>query len=469
MDRKPNVLILMCDQLRADILKKDSLCITPGFDSLLERGVWFNRGYTTNPVCSPARASLMTGLLPHNHGVIHVTHTVNHQQQAQIIPDNPHFAQVLSANGYNTGYFGKWHVDRDGDATRDLTKWGWQVSPAVGETTPKKMLWANYNPSSVGYDDKNILFGTTSTPKQERPMGRITTQAHSFLDEHIDDVEPWCCFVSVPEPHDPYICHQDYYDLYNIDDIELSENCYDDLKGKPNIYKRIAGLWKDMKDEDKRKALACYFASITEIDELYGSILDRIYKSGASENTIIILTADHGDMMGSHGVYCKNIGAWQEAYNIPIVIAAPGCQKGSISNALVGIADICPSILELTGHSSFEGCDSKSFMPLLFGEADDNDFNIGYAEYEGTRFQFTQRLVWHGDWKYVFNPFDFDELYHLKNDPQELENLAADTKYRDVYIDMMKLMWKKIRDTGDKTLENTQYPALRLGDIGPLV
>ena len=108
--KKPNILFLMCDQLQARVFEPDNPCLTPNIDKLIGRGVRFKNAYTPNAVCSPARASLMTGLLPHNHGVLYVTHNVD-KDQACLREDKPHWAQYLSKDGYLTGYFGKWQCD----------------------------------------------------------------------------------------------------------------------------------------------------------------------------------------------------------------------------------------------------------------------------------------------------------------------------------------------------------------------
>lgn len=121
----PNILFLMTDQMQANVLEEGHPCLTPNFDRLAEEGVTFTRAYTPNAVCSPARASLMTGLLPHNHGVLAVTHTSDEDQNC-LRTDKPHWAQKLREAGYRTGYFGKWHVER----TNRLELFGWETAGA---------------------------------------------------------------------------------------------------------------------------------------------------------------------------------------------------------------------------------------------------------------------------------------------------------------------------------------------------
>ena len=124
----PNILFLMTDQMQGRVLEPDNPCQTPVLDGLAARGVRFRRAYTPNAVCSPARASLMTGLLPHNHGVLYVEHTVD-ADQAVLRTQHPHWAERLTAAGYRTGYFGKWHVER----SNELSRFGWQEQGALSE------------------------------------------------------------------------------------------------------------------------------------------------------------------------------------------------------------------------------------------------------------------------------------------------------------------------------------------------
>lgn len=156
-------------------------------------------------------------------------------------------------------------------------------------------------------------------------------------------------------------------------------------------------------------------------------LIDRIDEVGELENTIIVFTSDHGEFLGAHGLYCKNISAAEEAYNIPLVMAGPGIASGQESEAIVGLHDLCPTLLELTDCPMIEAPDSKSFMPVLDQPNKTDDYQIGYAEYFGGRMILTQRVVWDELWEYVFNGFDLDELYHLSDDPYELQNIAEDS------------------------------------------
>ncbi|MFW5870834.1 MAG: sulfatase-like hydrolase/transferase, partial [Candidatus Sumerlaeota bacterium] len=276
------------------------------------------------------------------------------------------------------------------------------------------------------------------------------------------------CFVSVQEPHDPYICGEKAFAKYDVDSLPLSPSLHDELNDRPNIYKKAVRVWKDMNERNHREAMACYYASITEIDQIYGRLIDKVEQAGELDNTIIVLSADHGDHMGAHGLYCKNFGAGEEVYNVPLLMAGPGIASGVVADARVGLQDLCPTMIELAGQTRSEIPDSRSFASILSDpEAASDEWQTGYAEYFGGRMLVTQRVIWDGPWKLVFNGFDFDELYNLEDDPYEMNNLAEDPQYDNVLKCMLKQMWQRVADTGDAPLLNSHYPILRVAPYGP--
>ncbi len=475
MSGQPNILFLMADQMQAQVLRSGHVCKTPNMDRLITRGVGFDRAYTPNAVCSPARASLMTGLLPHSHGVLEVTHVVD-DDQCVLRTEFPHWAQRLEQAGYATMYFGKWHVER----SDDLKPFGWQIdgnSQGALFRDFRKKTMADAKPSTYslrkntdypeGYK-KSILYGVTDQPVEQRGMGITTELAYHHLSEAVKKDRPWCCFVSVTEPHDPFICGQEAFAQYNMDEIKLCPNVYDDLKDKPNIYRKAGLAWQDMTDRQKKEAAACYYASITEIDAQFGRLIDLVEQVGKLDDTIVVLTSDHGELLGSHGLYCKNFSGFEEVYNIPLVMCGPGITQGKMSNSRVGLHDLCPTLVNLVGAEAIPSPDSHSFVPVLQNpEGESKHYQKGFAEYHGGRYRVTQRVVYDGAWKLVMNGFDFDELYNLDDDPYEMTNLSSNPAYRDRLRSLTKHMWRVIRDTNDHALWNSHYPVLRVAPFGP--
>lgn len=466
-----NILVLMCDQLRGDVFDDGHVCQTPNLDRLAARGVRFTRAYTPNAVCSPARASLMTGRLPHAHGVLTVTHTVD-DDQCCLRTDLPHWAQHLTAAGYRTGCFGKWHVERSGQ----LARFGWQQSACEGSDALAAATADVVDPAwSLQWDldqppgyESSRFYGAVDAPPAQRRMGSRVQLAHRFLDQALATGEPWCCMVSLQEPHDPFVCGTEALSEYDIDAIHLPASIDDDLAERPGIYRKAARVWAHMTPRQHREAAACYYASITEIDTLYGTLLDRLEAAGQLDDTLVVLTSDHGELLGAHGLYCKNFTGAEEVYRIPMTIAGPGVAAGQTSDGRVGLHDLGPTLLALAGCEPMDtGGDSRSFKELLHNPPATQDWQRGYAEYFGGRMLLTQRVIWDGDWKFVFNGFDEDELYNRQTDPHELDNRIADPSCREQVEAMCRQMWERCRTSGDASLLNSQYPILRVAPFGP--
>lgn len=474
---RPNILFLMADQMQARVLEPEHLCQTPNLDGMAVRGVRFTQAYTPNNICSPSRASLMTGLMPHNHGVLEVLYPKVPDQHA-LRTEKPHWAQRLVEAGYRTGYFGKWHIEQ----SNQLEQFGWQVDGGHGgpafEAYAREILGkeslapacdpAHYLVEPAGYGP-HLFYGVTDRPAENRSMGITTSMALGFLEEVAEEPDPWCCFVSFVEPHDPFIAHRDFYARYADLDLPPPPNAEDDLADRPGLYRRAQGIWKQLSEAEKREARACYYASISEIDGQFGRLLDYLEASGQRDNTIVVMTADHGDLLGAHGLFFKDISAFEEIFQIPLIVSGPGVDADALCQGRVGLHDLCPTLLELAGCEPFDMPDSRSFAELLrHPAADGEEWRRGYAEYYGNRHRLTQRVVWDGPWKFVFNGFDFDELYNLEDDPLEMVNLAADAAYADRLVQMTALFWHFARQTGDTPRAETLYPALRLGTVGPL-
>ena len=476
MDDRPNILLFLPDGMQARVTRPGHDCRTPNFDRLASGGIRFTRAHTVLPTCSPARASLMTGLLPHNHGVLQVEHCVDDDQCA-LRARHPHWAQRLSQAGYRTGYFGKWHVER----TNRLEDFGWQVNGcdataafrALGSGVAKteELLdddsLAVYETSPEGYNPV-LHYGVTDVPSGQRSFAHTVDMARQFLSESFVQDRPWACCVSLSEPNVPLIAGRETFSTYDVDSIRLPGNLHDDFTHSPAFYRRQREIFQRVTDPQWREARAVYYALITELDQQFGRLLDQLEQAEQLDRTIILILSDHGRYMGAHGFDAHNFGAFEEAYNIPLIAAGPQIARGVETDALVSLADVGPTLLERAGAEPIDVPDSRSFAPLLADPATHaSDFSTSYAEFHGTRFLMTQRVLWRGPWKFVFNGFDYDELYNLDDDPDELINLAADPEYRETMRDMMAEIWRIARDTGDRILTDTHYSPMRFAIVGP--
>jgi arylsulfatase A-like enzyme len=345
---QPNILLFCPDGMQAQVALADHQCSTPNFQRVAARGLQFRRAHSALPTCSPARASLMTGLMPHNHGVLQVEHCVD-DDQSVLRTEHPHWAHRLSDAGYRTGYFGKWHIER----TNDLEKFGWQINGCdkgsayrklgAGVENKESLLNdqspAGYKIGPEGYNDV-LHYGVTDVPTQERGFAHITDLACDFLKEAAQGDMPFACVASYSEPNTPLICGREAFERYDVDAIKLPESLRDDHARNPAFYRRQKMIYDHISDDQWRASRAAYYALITELDEQLGKLLDKLEEAGVADNTIIIVMSDHGRYMGAHGFDEHNFAPFEEAYNIPLIMAGPGIAQGQTTDALVGIADL---------------------------------------------------------------------------------------------------------------------------------
>ncbi|MCD6365629.1 MAG: sulfatase-like hydrolase/transferase [Planctomycetes bacterium] len=467
MSSRPNVLFMMTDHTNAEALAPGGQCLTPNLDALAREGCRMARCHTANGICSPARASLMTGTYASTHGVWDCTHT-QRREWVDLHGHLTHWAERLAEAGYKNAYYGKWHVEQ----SCDLSAFGWpEYDDQCGKPRPalEPIEGTELYVKTPGYPDKYILGVAENSPRAVTHAA--ADKAVEFIHAQAGSDQPFCCVVSAAEPHDPYVPAQKFFDMYDLDGIALPETLHSELAGKPELLKRMQAVWKDLSEDDWRKIRACYWAVITFLDSQFGKLVSALKETNCYDNTIIIFSADHGDMMGAHGMMTKGIGlAYEQVYNIPLVMKAPGqALRGEVKDALVGLIDVGPTLLDLCGADTLgDQCQGRSFRSLLEGKTTADDWQDAYAEFFGQRFLYTQRIVWHKYWKFIFNPGGIDELYNLDDDPWETINLAGDPRYQDKLIEMTRRMWRKMKAIDDTSLLHTPYGTLRTAVVGPL-
>ncbi len=464
----PNFLFLMADHFTARAANTGA-CHTPNIDKIAERGIRFRRCYTVNAICSPARATLFTGVHVHAHGMYDCTHTVD-DARARFRTELPTWSQALAEAGYHCAYFGKWHVER----SNELSRFGWRYQfdepygkwrKAMGLSGAQQLVSAR-RLGGRGYAER-VLYGVTAEPAQASRTAHIFRRGAEYLERELANREPWCLFLSTPEPHDPYIAPQEYFDMYDSAKIELPASFNDDLAGKPNVLKRMQRVFAELTADEFREAIACFYAVCSMIDAEIGYVLDALDRIGQAERTVIIFLVDHGDLMGAHRMFTKGVTPYEEVYNVPLVISSPGFAQGQECEHVVSLGDVCPTVLELAQLRPFDVCHFRSLAPLLREPQTPDWVDEAYAEFHGQRYFFTQRILWRGNLKYVMNAFDYDEMYDLGKDPWELENVAENPEYADAREEMLRGIWRKIHETGDETLANAHYWSLRFFDLGP--
>lgn len=483
---QPNLLFLITDQQRADTLAPGSACHTPNLDRLADRGTRFESCYAPNPICAPVRASLFTGLLPHSHGMVDNPHTVE-SYRADLKPNLPFWPRDLEQAGYHTAYFGKWHVDRTlrlenfGFHEFDTDEGDYQGYRAyrrhlgLPEKAPPPV-------DTVRVEQKGykpfVLSGIVPEPPEAMLEEYIYRRGIQFISEQAarQDSRPWALVLSTLAPHDPYIVPRPYFDRCDPRQIPQPASFHDDLAGRPEIYRRIQQVWKDLEWDQFAQAIACYYAFCSLIDDQVGKILAALDQTGQADNTLVIYVSDHGDYMGAHRLMLKGIPAYDQAYRVPLLMAGPGIPKGRTISQRVNHLDLAASMFPLLGLERSPASNEfshlalgRSLLPLLGDDPREHSAwsSQHFAECHGQRFAYTQRVLWWQDYKYVFNGFDQDEFYNLADDPDEMHNLAQDPAMAGVIEEMAARMWEVMRQTDDKNMTEAEYGMFRFLPVGP--
>ncbi|MCK5803890.1 MAG: sulfatase-like hydrolase/transferase, partial [Lentisphaeria bacterium] len=370
---------------------------------------------------------------------------------------------TLQDAGYKTGYFGKWHVEQ----TNQLENFGWDEYDRAGSLRMDRVPGTDVTVPKTGYRD--YLLSATGDDSEGAPVHPAFTNGIDFIRRHAGGDAPFCCFVSTTEPHDPYVPPKRFLDLYDQESVPLSTTLHEESASNPEVVKRMRSVWSGMDDGDWRKMSAAYWAVISFIDHEIGRIVQVLKDVGVYDDTIIVFTSDHGDMLGGHGLVAKGIGtAYEEVYNIPLIVRVPGLAGGVEDDAThTSLVDVGATLLDLLGLEPLSDAHGKSLRSVLEGVADADDWRDAYAEFFGQRFVYTQRITWHDDWKYVFSPGGVDELYNLAEDPCEQMNLADSSEHRGQLEAMCTRMWRRMREIGDESLFNTHYATLRTAPVGP--
>jgi arylsulfatase A-like enzyme len=484
----PNILIFMTDQQRGDVVHPEHPCITPNASRLAKEGLRFTNAYCPSPHCCPSRATFMTGLYPSQHGVYNNVSnpTAIHRT---VFDKVTMFSETLADAGYNLAYAGKWHVSntdnpahRGWDELKVRAGTGSYMHTGIPEWTTRSFEEpAERKHGHIlrpGWGSRR-LFGAYPTQGEHAYESHddytVVKSALDALPGLVAQDQPWCLYVGTFGPHDDFVVPQHYVDMYDLERIPLPANYGDSLRDKPVVYQRMREMyWSQFSEQEVRDSVRHYWAFCTMEDELLGLLLDKLEELGAVDNTLVLFVSDHGEYCGSHGLYCKGIPSFREAYHIPAIVRYPKriVERDREEAALVSLADFAPTFLELAKLPIPDGLAGRSLVPFLDNEAPTAWRDALFAQCNGVELYYTQRTVMTREYKYVYNGFDWDELYDLQNDPHELTNLAKDPNYDEIKHDLVRRMWRFAAEHNDELIMNPYYtvalapwgPADALGD-----
>ncbi|KAL2130395.1 hypothetical protein VTI74DRAFT_6523 [Chaetomium olivicolor] len=425
-EKLPNILYIMADQIAAPLLKMynpSSQILTPNLDALAARSVQFDSAYCPSPLCAPSRMSMITGQLPMKIGAF--------DNACQISSDVPTYAHYLRLKGYHTVLAGKMHFVGDqlhGYETR-LTSdiypgdFGWVVNWDEPDT---RLEWY-HNASSIL--QAGVCVRSNQLDYDEEVMYRST----QFLYDHVREGEgkrPFCLTVSLTHPHDPYTIEQRYWDLYEGVDIELPKVNIPQEEQDPHSKRllKVCDLWDNpFSDEQIKRARRAYYGAVSYVDDCVGKLLDVLKRCRLDENTIVIFSGDHGDMLGERGLWYK-MNYFESSVRVPLLISHPSRFTPHRVTSNVSTLDLLPTMCDLVGTkpAPFLPMDGVSLLPHLEDRPGGSD--TVFAEYTGEGTVRPLMMIRRGKWKYVTCPADGSQLYDMDADPLELEDLVKSGK-----------------------------------------
>lgn len=477
-----NILWFCTDQQRFDTLGcyGNPYVKTPNLDRLAQMGTRFTRAYPQSPVCAPSRASFLTGRYPHTCGV--------RQNGQDIPPQELLVTKLLQENGYTCGLSGKLHISACNQATGrsrepriddgyDYFKWSHHPSEeGSGGNWPTNDYTIWLTSQGVEYRSKPLeecRYVEEGMPEQYHQTTWCVDCAIEYMRSAKAYGKPWLFSVNVFDPHHPFNPPKEYFDRYleTLDSIPLPNYTPGELEQKPLFQTKDHGGAYDtagnysfdpMDKKDHRYLRAAYWAMIDLIDAQFGRLLDYLEESGQLEDTLIIFTSDHGESLGDHGMYLKGPYFYECNVHVPLIIAWPGkIPSGKVSNALVELVDLAPTLCDAAGIEKAPGMQGRSLWPMLTGQADLDHFRDSvYCEYYNSNIKHRNPLafdtmVFDGRYKLV-KVHDRDnqmkchgELYDLEKDPNETRNLYEDPAYLSVKAKMLALMCDRMAETCD--------------------
>ena len=472
---RPNLLLIMTDQQRADAIHASGNpdILTPSLDRLAAGGANFTRHYTAAFPCSPSRATLLSGRYSHSHGVW--------TNDVLFDPDIPTLGSVARTASYDTGWIGKWHLGgrmygEQFHYRYTVTEEGLQreqvaLDQPLGEDVPQHGFghwvggWTHYQrylrerglgeyaegAHPLGCHRTAIEDNHSVIPEDDFMSAFLAKEAITYLRQPQRRERPFALCLSFYGPHLSITPPQPWDQMYPRDQVPLPGNLNDDLSTKPvrNQQRNQHWMRKQWSDDDYRDIIARYYGYVSYLDKWIGEVLDTLDEQGLADNTIVVFTSDHGEMIGSHGFIYKGAYMYDEVQRVPLVVRMPGVvQAGLQSEALSSSVDVLPTLLAMMGLPAPGGVQGRSFLPLLTG-ASPSYRDAVFTEMNSAGLGIAMMRDDHLKLCYNWKPRQVDELYDMQTDALELTNLAEEPAHARTAGQMCDEVLAWMRETGD--------------------
>jgi arylsulfatase A-like enzyme len=485
MNKKPNILWICTDQQRFDTIHElgNQYINTPATDNLIKGGCAFLNTYAQSPVCTPSRASFLTGRYPK-------TTRVNRNGNEYFPPDEVMVTKIFADHGYDCGLVGKLHlsaaegmVEVRPDDGYHFFEWSehphddWETGHAYQDWLKEKGIrWNDYyilgDGKSQGTKDnawKKCLPSDCGGMISEYHQTTWAFERAEYFINQNHDGRPWLISINIFDPHPPYDPPKEYRDQIDASKLPLPLWQEGELLNKPDYYREDYEQGSqggsgpcaiDFDDAAKRQLIADYYAQIEHTDKKMSDFFDRLHESGHLENTIILFHSDHGEMCGDHGLYWKGAYSYEQLIHVPMIFKWEGhIMENLKSTALVELVDIAPTLLELADIEVPFYMQGKSLKKILTGEAaaDFHKEAIHSEYYRALPPVHNKYISIYFDGRYkiaVHHNEEISELYDLRSDPNEFENLWNLPEYCHIQLEYLKKCF-------DLTTMNTMDPKPR--------
>ncbi len=419
---RPNFLIIQADQLTSQVLASygHQLAKTPHIDALTARGTVFSNAYCSYPLCGPSRMSMMTGRLASRIDAF--------DNAAQLSSEIPTFAHYLRAEGYRTTLTGKMHFvgpDQLHGFEERLTT----------DIYPGDFYWTENLESrdeKHKSDDRGVTFCgicDRSVQLDYDELAMFHAEQHLWDVARRRDTRPFCLFVSLTHPHDPYFCKQEHYDRYSDDEVPLPTVGRVPTQAADPLSQFIMDrhvLNQDFDPAIIRKARRAYFGSVSYVDDQVGRLMSVLDASGMTDDTVIVILGDHGEMLGERGMWFKR-HHYEWSARVPMIFSG-GPVPNAVSDRNVTLTDLMPTLMTLAGGAGTgalaEEIEGRDLVSMMNGQGGED--NVALAEVMSDGLAAPVFMVRRDDWKLIWGPTHPAQLYDLGSDPDEETDLGAD-------------------------------------------
>ncbi len=463
-----DIIFFLTDEQRIDTLGcyGNRVCRTPNIDRIARDGVAFTRGYTPCAVCTPARASLISGVMPHTHHLF-TNFRADAGTPEELDEKHVPFSKYLRDAGYNVASVGKWHVGEkkgpEGYGFKGIHYPGWQEAydhPDYLRYLDERGLppfrvhdvTAGIRPNGLKIPFAGILEQPEDATFSYFTAERTIEKLKSLVERRSGDGAPFFLGMNIFGPHLPYYLPKEFAEMYDPADVRLPGGFEETFRNKPVMQRNQSVYWcfDSLSRDEWRKIIAMYWGFVTLIDRQIGRVIEAAEELGVWDDAVAVFSTDHGSFEGSHKMNDKGPAMYDDIYNIPFIIKYPGAPSiGKKDDHLVSLIDLAPTFTEIAGERPADHFEGRSLVRLLQEGTDPEWRDAVFAEFHGHPVPFEQRMIRSDRYKLVVNPSDVNEFYDLQKEPDELVNEYSNPAYAEVVRDHYHKLRDFLKSSGD--------------------